>query len=232
MQFRFKQFEVQHDQSTMKVGTDAVLLGSWANVERDETLLDVGTGCGIIALMVAQRNEKATIHALDIDEYSIRDAAQNFRRSPWTDRMVAHHISFQDFADETDQTFDHIVSNPPFFAGNKESVYPSRTKSRHTVYLSHDVFMSVSAALAHEASKLSIILPHLIADYFQVLASGNGFHLVRKTRIRHTTAHPVSRVLMEFRKRQALLKVEDMVLNGSDGQHSEAFRELTEAFYL
>jgi tRNA1Val (adenine37-N6)-methyltransferase len=216
----------------MKVGTDAILLGAWADVSGSDHILDVGTGSGVIALMLAQRNEQSRIQAIDIDRHSIEEAKQNIRRSPWSAILEAEHISFQELAKSSGIHFDHIVSNPPFFEGDKRSIYPSRTKSRHTVYLSHDEFMSISAGLTHEGAKLSIILPSLVADYFLELADVNGFYLSRETRVRHLTHRPVKRVLLEFTRKQVLPRRSSLVLYDEEGIRSESFDRLTKEFYL
>ena len=109
--FRFKQFTVQHQRSSMKVGTDAVLLGAWCELNGAQRVLDVGTGCGVIALMVAQRNADATILAIDIDPASVNEAQENFDASPWAERLHACRHDFNDLTD--DEGFDLIVTNPP-----------------------------------------------------------------------------------------------------------------------
>ena len=230
--FRFRQFEVSHTQSTMKVGTDAVLLGAVADVGRDHTILDVGTGCGIIALMLAQRQPQAFITAIDLDRNSAQEAASNFRLSPWSDRLTALEISMQAYADNGEDTFDHIVSNPPFFTGDKKSVYPSRTKSRHTVYLSHEAFVQASRKLSHKFSRLSVILPLSVSSHFIQLAEIEGFNPDRIIRVRPRQDLPVNRSIISFTRQQAFTKTEEFTLYGMDGNYSEAYHALTKEFHL
>jgi len=130
--FQFKQFTVWHDKCAMKVGTDGVLLGAWADMEQARSILDVGTGSGLIALMAAQRNLTAAITAIDIDESAIIQARENFDRSPWVNRLTAEPISLEDFAGSTDAMFDVIVSNPPYFHQSLHSPDKKRTLARHS----------------------------------------------------------------------------------------------------
>ena len=215
----------------MKVGTDAVLLGALTDLRGSKNILDVGTGCGIIALMTAQRQPKAQVIAIDLDSGSIREAAENFRRSPWPDRLQAIESSFQSYSENTSQRFDHIVSNPPFFTGDSRSIYPSRTKSRHTVYLSHEAFIQSAGRVAVDSARISVILPVSVSSHFIRLAEIEGFYLWKVHRIRPRPDLPVNRMVLQFSSRQGLLTETDFTLYDPSGNYSDAYVELTKEFH-
>ena len=133
--FRFKQFTVFHNKCAMKVGTDGVLLGAWANLEDCESILDIGTGTGIIALMAAQRSN-AEIEAIDIEKNACLQATENIENSPWPTRINVHNESLQLFAEKTEKKYSHIISNPPFFCNSLLSDDKNRQLARHPISLS------------------------------------------------------------------------------------------------
>lgn len=232
MTFKLKQFEVVHDHSPMKVGTDAILLGSLADLKGDINTLEVGTGCGIIALMLAQRFSEVYFTAIDIDRYASQEAASNFHHSPWSDRLKAIKISFQDFTSETTDKYDHIVSNPPFFEGDKLSIYPSRTKSRHSVYMSHQDFLENAATLSHNQTKVSLILPMNIAESFIEAASYHSFHLKKSIKIYPKRSKAANRMLMTFSRVREVHQKSELVIYDESGHYTSAFKDLTDPFYL
>ncbi|MBQ3910329.1 MAG: methyltransferase, partial [Muribaculaceae bacterium] len=155
--FRFKQFGVLNDKTAMKVGTDGVLLGAWCNVTGARRVLDVGTGCGLIALMVAQRNQGAAVTAIDIDDEAVGEARVNVARSPWSDRVEALCVDFNDFAAQ--EPFDLIVSNPPFFTENVMAPDQSRNVARHSVSLTMEQLIGNSKPLLAHGGRLAFIAP-------------------------------------------------------------------------
>jgi tRNA1Val (adenine37-N6)-methyltransferase len=232
MSFKFKQFEVVHDQSPMKVGTDAVLLGSMVDLKHDVNALEVGTGCGIVALMLAQRFPEVQFTAIDIDRYASREAASNFQNSPWSDRLSVQKISFQDFAKENGNYYDHIISNPPFFEGDKLSIYPSRTKSRHSVYLSHQDFLESSTHLCHDKTKISLILPLDIAENFIQGAAYHSFHLLKSIKIFPKRSKAANRMIFTLSRQKGMLQRSELIIYDDFGHYSNAFQKLTDPFYL
>ena len=156
--FYFKQFSVKDDRSTMKIGTDAVLLGIAADITNVRNILEIGTGCGIIALILAQRSE-AEIDALEIDEESVIQAKENVSASPWKDRISVIHSSLQDFIPEDHKKYDLIISNPPFFSGTYKSHQSKRNISRHNDRLTFDELLDCSDALLADPGSLWVILP-------------------------------------------------------------------------
>ncbi|NJN77877.1 MAG: methyltransferase [Saprospiraceae bacterium] len=136
--FRFKQFQIHQDKTAMKVGTDGVLLGAWADVLESESILDIGTGTGLIALIIAQRNQNAMVDAVEIDESSYEQAKQNFEESSWTKRLNIYQSSIQDYAKNCGKQYDLIVSNPPYFVNSTKSKQEDKNQVRHTDSLSFE----------------------------------------------------------------------------------------------
>lgn len=195
--FRFKQFSIYQDKCAMKVGTDGVVLGAWVDVSKNDKILDVGTGTGLIALMLAQKSSTRII-ALEIDEGAAGQARENFERSDWSERIDLESISFQEYAKHCSEKFNHIVSNPPFFKNSLGSGSHSRTIARHATRLSLEDLMVNSSALLESGGKLSIIFPALDFETNLKTARESGFGLKRYT---HVTPHPnkkPNRLLAEF----------------------------------
>ena len=232
MDFEFRHFSLNHQQSTMKVGTDAILLAATLKLSEGIDYLDVGTGCGLIALMIAQRSANSIIKGIDIDAPSIAEAKHNFTNSPWSERLTAECISFQDFVERNSMRFDHILSNPPFFTGNKLSIYPSRTKSRHTVYLQHEEFLELSLACCKPTSMISVILPSLLAENFINHAENLGFHLVAETRVRPKSIKAVNRLVLTFSQRKSPLVKKELVIYDDSNNYTLAYRNLCKEFLL
>ncbi|MGC4023205.1 MAG: methyltransferase, partial [Cyclobacteriaceae bacterium] len=156
--FRFKQFSVNNDKCAMKVGTDAVLLGAWMDLDNAQSILEIGTGSGVIALMVAQRTPAdAHIDAIEIEEQDATQAKENVKNSPWPSKIGIHQAAFQDFENKT--KYDLIFSNPPYF--NKSLLPPSseRSRVRHTNTLSYEELIVHSLRLINTKGKLAVILP-------------------------------------------------------------------------
>ena len=155
--FRFKQFAVVNERTAMKVGTDGVLLGAWCPVEDSIHVLDVGTGCGVIALMVAQRNDTSIIDAIDIDHNAIEEATLNFNNSPWSDRLTAIECDFNHM--DREHCYDLIISNPPYFTNGVLPTGEARTTARHTGTLNYHQLIDGAARLLSDEGSLALITP-------------------------------------------------------------------------
>jgi len=229
--FRFKQFSVSHHRSTMKVGTDAVILGAWTPVDNCRRILDVGTGCGIIALMLAQRSD-AEITAIDIDEESIEEAMDNFRNNHWNTQLNAVHTSLRHYCESVQTKFDLVISNPPFF---QNSLLPNSHKSklaRHTVSLTFDELARDSCRLLGDHGRLVIILP--IAEKDNYLFSGlrYGMYLSGKLEVFPGTGKPAKRMILEFTlDKPALVKSHALTVRNADGFYSDEYKKMTKAFH-
>ena len=230
--FTFKQFVVRQERCAMKVGTDGTLLGAWAELAKaDGRVLDIGTGTGLMALMMAQRYPKARVTAIDIDEMAVSQARENVARSPFADRIEVRQADVNAF--ESTEMFDSIVCNPPFF--NHALVCPDnqRTQARHTTSLSYQQLMSAAWRLLNEEGLFSVIIPN---DFFRQLESEAhlaGFFLTRVFGVRTIEGKPIKRYLIELRKNPntEIIKKE-ILIDDSPNVRSEWYRELTKDFYI
>ena len=236
--FRFRQFTVWHDRCAMKVGTDGVLLGAWAGQGRAGKILDIGTGSGLIALMLAQRFPEARITGIEPDAEAAAQAGENFLCSPWPRRLRAVHTSLQDFCRSTAVTvasprFDLIVSNPPFYDTTLTSPDPLRTTARHTGGLTHEELLLLSAGLLTPQGVLSLIVPSESEKSILRLADRSRLHLHRLTRVYSKPSSRPRRILASFGRQPAPHPVEDtLTLTDAEGLRSPEHTALTRDFYL
>lgn len=230
-QFHFKQFSVRHDRSSMKVGTDGVLLGAWADVKGANHILDIGTGTGVIALMLAQRSEdSATIEAVEIDQSAFEDAAENFNASPWKKKLTLHHQSVQDFTSA--KKFDLIISNPPYFQDSFKPPNTQRIVARHTENLNFRELLDAATKLLSKNGKLNVILPYTEGLQFIALAEENNLHCSRKWSFRTRKEKPIERWLLEFSKTKTETEEGEILLYSFGDEWSLAYKKLTRDFYL
>lgn len=237
--FRFKQFSVVHSASPMKVGTDAVLLGAWCSVADARRVLDVGTGCGVIALMIAQRNANALIHGIDIEPLAVEEAQKNFEQSPWRERLSAECVDFNDFDTASDMRFDLIVSNPPFFTNGVLPPNDARMNARHNTSLSiGQLLTNVSRLLALNGA-LALILPGEAQEELLATAHDCGLLCSRVTRVFAQEGGPVKRILCEFicgnnslSGRACFPVVDTLTLAHKQNNYTEQYLALCKDFYL
>jgi tRNA1Val (adenine37-N6)-methyltransferase len=229
--FQFKQFKVYHDKSSMKVGTDAVLLGSLINMRSSENILDIGCGSGIISLIAAQKCQ-ANIVGIDIDEASIIQANENFELSKWKDRLKAERISLQDARDQFHTCFDLIISNPPFFVNSMKSPLEKRNLARHNDLLnSFDLLSSVKTLLS-PMGKLALILPAIEGEEFIQQATKHDFYLERKIFVQPKPSKKANRLVLEFKLQACDYSSEIYVIREENDEYTQAYRQLTKDFYL
>jgi len=231
--FHFKQFSVNQKNCTMKVGTDGVLLGAWADVSKAKKVLDIGTGTGLIALMMAQRLPEAEIHAVEISEESCELAKQNFSETKWSNRLKVFNSPIQDFAKFTDHRYDLIVSNPPFFSGGTFSSNEDKNLMRHTVRLPNGDLLNAVRRLLNKSGRFLLILPYIEGLRFEEMARQYHFYVTKKTSVLPTKDKPVERLLMEFSYEEQKL-VEKTLIVETDQRHvyTEEYIALTKDFYL
>ncbi len=230
--FRFKQFTIEQDRSAMKVGTDGVLLGAWAEVRPDDRrMLDVGTGTGLIALMLAQRAAGARITGVDVE--AVGQARENAAASPWDERLDFVQTPVQEFTPDTH--FDLILSNPPFFTDSLLPPDAGRTAARHTVRLPFEELRDAVVRLLAPQGRFAVILPTDESARFTVLCAGR-LRAVRRLEVHTTPRHPVSRVLTEFVHDNGVQQVcveETLTIGtGAHEEYTSEYRALTRDFYL
>ena len=227
--FRFKQFTVYHDRCAMKVGTDGVLLGAWARVSQARHILDIGTGTGLIALMLAQRSD-AMITAIDIDEGAVAQATDNAGNSPWTSRIRVLKQDLCQYA--TDQRFDVIVSNPPYFIDSLKCSDNQRNTARHTDTLDASRLLCKASELLHPEGHFSLIIPAEQVPQIQRLGEECGLYLTRHTAVITRPGLPPKRALLEFRKTNGTCQTDELVIELDRHVYSEDYIALTREFYL
>lgn len=228
--FTFKQFTIHHDRCAMKVGTDGVLLGAWTNLENARRVLDVGTGTGLIALMLAQRSKEASIIAIDIDADAVGQARENVLVSPWKDRV---EVALQDVCTYTPNAlFDTIVSNPPYFVNSLKCPDDQRTTARHTDTLDADRLLGKVAELLSPEGRFSLILPAEQTDELLRIAEEKGLYPSRITRVITRPGLSPKRVLVEFQKAPQDYEETELVVELERHVYSEDYIALTKDFYL
>lgn len=233
--FRFKQFGIEQSGCAMKVGTDGVLLGSWCGVKGDERrILDIGTGTGLLALMIAQRAPYAMIDAIDIDSGAFQQAAVNFKASAWSSRLNAYHSSIQDFADITKTRYDVIVSNPPYFIGSLKSPEAARTAARHADMLSQEDLARAVKRLMTDAGCFFSIFPYELGNMFIVEAALQGLYVASKMEVFGNAGKPCKRLMLEFRQTKSTQIVAESLIIESEtrGDYTDDYKRLTKNFYL
>ncbi len=196
--FRFKKFTVEHDKSAMKIGVDGALLGMWANVEGASHILDVGCGCGVIALMCAQRNDCCDILAVDIDGNAAEEAKRNFSNSPWNDRLTSRCMNFNNL-DESNK-YDLIISNPPYFNSGVDNLSSARTLARHQGELSPQTLLSKGSRLLSREGRIAMIIPSGQLTDIMAHARSKGLEPCRVTLVKGNRRAEIKRALVEVKK--------------------------------
>ncbi len=231
--FRFKHFEVLNDRTAMKVGTDGVLLGAWCDVTGARRVLDVGAGCGVISLMVAQRNDMTQIDAVEIDKDSADEAALNFSRSPWSNRLHIEHYDFNEFAmRDMVEGYDLIVSNPPFFTNGILPPEASRMSARHTRNLTYGQLLRNAGRLLAEDGKIALITPFDNIKEIVEECVFNNLNISRKIDVISVEGLPPKRVLWELVKHPCQLLENNLVIEVAPGVYSDEYVNLCKDFYL
>lgn len=228
--FRFKQFAVVNDRTAMKVGTDGVLLGAWCPAEGARHVLDVGTGCGVIALMIAQRNASAVINAIDIDHDAIEEATLNFKASPWSERLTAIEGDFNEL--QTAERYDLIVSNPPYFTNGVLPTGDARTQARHTGTLSYRQLIEGASRLLSDDGTLALITPTDAEQDIIEAATFASLPVRRLTRVIPVEDAAPKRTLWLLSRRDMAYCEDTLTIAHRDGTFTSEYIALTGAFYL
>jgi tRNA1Val (adenine37-N6)-methyltransferase len=231
--FAFKQFTIHQNKCAMKVGTDAVLLGAWVKPNGAKRILDVGTGTGVIALMLAQRSP-ALIDAIDIDDTACEQAEENVKLSPWHERVRILHHSLQEYSEETTTRYDLVVSNPPYFLDSSKASGLERTTARHADLLPYQELVDSIIRILDKKGKFCVILPVKEASILREIAKQRGLHLSKLTRVRtRTDKDTEKRHMMQFEFSPSSFS-EDSIAIEKDERHdyTEEYKELTREYYL
>lgn len=228
--FTFKQFTIRHDRCAMKVGTDGVLLGAWTDTSRSGRILDVGTGTGLVALMLAQRCPQAIVQAIDIDAEAVCQAQENILASPWNNRVTAVLQDIRTLC--PDALFDTVVSNPPYFVNSLKCPDGQRNTARHTDTLDMDTLLEKVAGLLTPEGRFSIILPAEQTDLLVRTAGRAGLYPSRHTAVVTRPGLPPKRTLMELRRTEETFQTDELVIELERHVYSEEYIALTRDFYL
>ena len=225
--FRFQQFSIQQSKDVFRVGTDGVLLGAMCNVKNAKKILEIGTGTGLISLMLAQRNVSAKISAIDINENAVKLASENFRNSIFNENLKVELKDFKNF--ETNENFDLVVCNPPFFEKNASA---KDVLARQQVELNFRNLVEKSTEIITKKGILSIILPSEAATDVKSLAEEFNLYLVREINIYGIEGGNLKRNILEFSLVQKPLEISDFVIEKSPREYSDQYLELTKDFHV
>ena len=229
--FHFKHFSLYHDRSTMKVGTDAVLLGAWAEVKPTDWVLDIGTGCGILPLMLAQKGI-AKVHAVDLDEASSLEAAENFQASQWSRQLFAFHADIRKFTMQC--AYDLIISNPPFFINSYKSDTDRKNQTRHTdTSLSFVELASAVKRLLKPDGRFVLVLPERESHDFIPIAEKYHLFVHKCQQIIPMEGKEPNRVNLELRfGKPESVQVTELVMRKADNSFTEAYNDVVKPYYL
>lgn len=212
---------------------DGVLLGAWADPSGAERILDIGTGTGLIALIMAQKNSTAQIDAIEVDPEAFQEAVLNCQQSTWNDRIKLESCSFQEFSERTSLKYDLIVSNPPFFTNGHKAPVQNRAQARHSDSLPLDVLISGAARLLRKNGRIALILPVESLQEIEQLAISNRLYISRLCRIKPNPIKPVFRILIELTNTECAIQEETLMIEfEKHHDYTPEYKELTRDFYL
>ena len=232
--FTFKQFAIEQDRCAMKIGTDGVLLGAWAPIDNHPfSILDIGTGTGIIALMLAQRSAAQQIDALEIDEAAYEQATDNFENSPWNDRLFCFHAGLDEFIEEPEEEYDLIVSNPPFYSEDYKTENESRDLARFQDAMPFEQLLEAADLLLSEHGIFTVIIPFKEEENFIALANEFELYPLKITRVKGTPTTEIKRSLLAFSRNETTdLPIDELVIETARHVYTQEYIGLTKNFYL
>lgn len=230
MAFDFKQFSIEDNQSTMKVGTDAVLLGAWTNPNQAKNILDIGCGSGIISIMLAQKSN-AFITGIEIDKQTVIQATNNCLSCNWTDRLNMIHASFQSYSKEAAK-YDLIVSNPPFFNNSLKSPNQNKTNSKHTVLLSFQELLLGTKRLLQKNGVANFIIPYSELNYFKEIATIEGLYSSKILMIKPKPDKEINRCILSLQHTPSKFIEESLCIRNKDSTYTSEYMSLTSEYYL
>jgi tRNA1Val (adenine37-N6)-methyltransferase len=232
--FNFKEFSVNQDKSAMKIGTDGVLLGAWSPIPKNTySVLDIGTGTGIIALMIAQRSTAQQIDALEIDEDAYEQATENFENSPWSDRLFCFHAGLDELIEDPEDEYDLIISNPPFYTENYKTENTQRDLARFEDAMPFEMLVEAADLLLSENGIFSVIIPFKEEEHFLALAKKFELIPMKITRVKGTPSSEIKRSLLAFRRfKTKEIEIDDLIIETERHVYTAEYISLTKDFYL
>lgn len=233
MTFTFKQFQVNQDRCAMKIGTDGVLLGAWTPlINNPFNILDIGTGTGILSLMLAQRSNAEQIDAIEIDEDAYEQCVENFEASPWGDKLFCFHAGLDEFVDEPEDEYDLIISNPPFYTDDYKSDNTSRDLARFEDALPFEELIEAAALLLSDNGIFSVIIPFKEEERFVSMCKELDLFPLKITRVKGTPTSEIKRSLLAFCRIEQTALIDELVIEISRHNYTPEYIELTKDFYL
>ena len=232
--FQFKQFSLEQDRCAMKIGTDGVLLGAWTPIENNPfSILDIGAGTGIIALMLAQRSNAEQIDALEIDEEAYEQSVDNFENSPWSDRLFCFHAGLDEFVEEPEDEYDLIVSNPPFYTDDYKSDNEQRDLARFADAMPFEDLIEAADLLLSKNGIFAVIIPYKEEQNFLALAKDYELYPLKITRVKGTPTTEIKRSLLAFSRNENVnFPIDELIIETSRHQYTSEYIELTKDYYL
>ncbi len=231
--FKFKQFTIHQDKTAMKVGTDGVLLGAWVDINSTiNSILDVGTGTGLISLILAQRSNCEIIDAVELEENAYIQAVENFERSKWADRLFCYHSSFQNFALEIDEKYDLIISNPPFYNSTYKKLGKARAMARHTKNLTFKKLLKGVTKLLSKDGCFALIIPFSEEDKFIELAKKILLFPKKITRVRGMSSTAIKRSLIQFSFSEEIIHISEISIEKNRHNYTQKYINIVKDFYI
>ena len=231
--FQFKQFSVNQDRCAMKIGTDGVLLGAWTPINNNPfSVLDIGTGTGIIALMLAQRSNAEQIDALEIDEEAYEQSVDNFENSPWSDRLFCFHAGLDEFVEEPEDEYDLIISNPPFYTEDYKTDNGKRDLARFADAMPFEDLVEAADLLLSENGIFAVIIPFKEEERFINLCAEVELFPVKITRVKGTPTAEIKRSLLAFSRIERSPMIDELTIETTRHHYTNEYNELTREFYL
>jgi len=230
--FNFKQFTINQDRCAMKIGTDSVLLGAWTSLNNPFSVLDIGSGTGVLAMMIAQRSNAQNIEALEIDADAYEQCSENFEQSQWNDRLFCYHASLLEFAEEIDDKYDLIICNPPFYSEDYKTKNEARDKARFNDAMPFEHLVYAVSQLLAEDGRFSVVIPYKEESHFITLASKTKLFPKRILRIKGNPNSKTKRSLLEFSFEKSEVKTSKLVIETSRQNYTKDYISLTKDFYL
>ncbi|MEP3838151.1 MAG: methyltransferase [Algibacter sp.] len=234
--FVFKEFQIYHDQCAMKIGTDGVLLGAWTSLKnRPFSILDIGAGTGVLALMLAQRSDAEIIDAIEIDDNAFEQCVDNFEQSPWGDRLFCYHASLADFVKELEteeDRYDVIICNPPFYSEDYKTDNNQRDLARFQDAMPFNHLLESVSKLLSEIGVFSVVIPFKETSTFTELASKFNLFPNRILHVKGTPTSEIKRALLEFSFRESETIIESLIIETERHKYTESYINLTKDFYL